>query len=94
MNNFVVWPLLAAVAALVVALGVHVTEPWRIGFTVAGALALGFGIAVVAYRRFLDSRVNGLAADYQDLVQRSQIIARQAERLERQGNIDRQMAAR
>ena len=94
MNNFMTWLLLAVVAALVVALGAHVTEAWRTGFMAAGALALGFGAAVLIYRQFVERRSNDLTSDYQDLSQRSQFLARQAERFERQRNIERKMAAR
>jgi len=94
MNNFVIWLLLAVVTALVAALGAHLTEAWRTSFMAAGALALGFGAAVLIYRRLVDARVNHLASDYQNLSQRSQILVRQAERFERQSNIERKMAAR
>lgn len=94
MNQFLIWLLLAAVTALVAALGAHVTDAWRIGFIAAGALALGFGAAVLMYRRLINSRMNDLQADYRDLHQRTQVLLRQAERFERQSNIERRMTAR
>jgi hypothetical protein len=94
MTRFKILFLLAVIAALVGALGAHMTEAWRIGFIAAGALALGFGAAVLMYRRPIYSRMNELESDHKELNQRAQILLRQAERFERQATIERRMATR
>jgi hypothetical protein len=85
---------LALVAGLVAAFGAHVTESWKIGFIALGALSLGFGAAVLMYRRLINSRMSNLETDYRELSNRAQILVRQVERFERQSNIERRAAAR
>lgn len=94
MTQFKILFLLAVVAALVGALGAYMTQAWRTGFIAAGALALGFGAAILMSRRLIDSGMNDLESDYRELNQRAQILLRQAERFERQANIERRMATR
>lgn len=92
---FVIWLLLAVVTAMVALLSVPLAEAWRTVFIAEGALALGVGAAILILRRLAEGRdLNDTAGDYEDLRNRSQILLRQAERLERQVNIERQLAAR
>jgi hypothetical protein len=84
---------LALIAGSAAAYGAHITETWRMSFIAAGALALGFGAAVLMYRRLIDSRANNLESDYRELGERARTLLQQAERLEGQSNIERRMAA-
>jgi biotin carboxyl carrier protein len=85
---------LALLVGLVAAFGTHVTESWKIVFVALGTLSLGFGAAVLMYRRMSNSRMSMLEHDYMRLKKRANILIRQVEQFERQSYPERKAATR